>query len=155
MGGGGGVVFYSSWNYGFELTSLFHPNLKPNLENMEIFIPRDKISQNIFPLNSMTCPSPTYVFELFYFYLYAICMNEIELCFVYFSELIPFTGSMWIQLKWHYKCVLEVMWLLKGLCSIPPKTHTHTYTHRDTKRTHEHASSIVDLPNQAPWLTRP
>ncbi len=119
---------YSSWNYGFELTSLFHPNLKPNLENMEIFIPRDKISQNIFPLNSMTCPSPTYVFELFYFYLYAICMNEIELCFVYSLNWFPLLApceSSWSDII----SMLEVMWLLKGLCSIPPKTHTHTHTH--------------------------
>jgi len=35
-----------------ELTSLFHPNLIPNLLKMEIFIPGVKISQHIYsPLN--------------------------------------------------------------------------------------------------------
>jgi hypothetical protein len=112
---------------GVELTSLFHPNLEPNLKNTEIFSPRDKISQSIFllKLNDMSLTNICFLGVILLLFVWM----RYESCLFISSELIPFTGSMWIQLKWHYKCVGGNVVVEGSLLNSPHKTHTHTHDH--------------------------
>jgi hypothetical protein len=87
---GGGILTFE--NQGVELTSLFHPNLIPNLGKMKIFTLWGKISQHIYPPrnpNAMSFAKSVY---------YTFCVNGMIVLGL-FSLLVypPLQPRVWIH----------------------------------------------------------
>jgi len=65
-----------------KLTSLFSHNLKSNLKKMNICIPRDYISQSIYPFLNLN--DSWLANSLFWVIFNSFCVHEIKLKLIYF-----------------------------------------------------------------------
>ncbi len=82
-------IFLTLCDQGVKLTSLFHPNLIPNLEKLKIFI-LGVIPRHLSPLTLMPC----YLSNQFL----PLCMIEIALGLVYYVNLSLLPPQVWICL---------------------------------------------------------